>query len=236
MHAQDLFAAEHRGDLGRLGPGGAVEDGVQVLSARKADVELEEEAVQLRFREWVGALALQGILRRKHEKGLVEAVGHAANGDGVLLHRFEQRALGLGRRAVDLVGEHDVGKDRPLAEGELLLVIDHRRPEDVGGHQIGRELHPRELEREGVGDGAHEERLAQPGHPLQERVRADQQAGQGPVDDLAVTDDDLSYLFAERPDLLLEPSDIVPSGGFGHDPTVSTRPRRPQAGATPAGG
>jgi hypothetical protein len=31
----------------------------------------------------------------------------------VLLHRLEQRRLRLGRRAVDLVGQDDVGEDRP---------------------------------------------------------------------------------------------------------------------------
>ena len=33
----------------------------------------------------------------------------------MLLHRLEQRRLRLGRRAVDFVGEHDVGEDRPGA-------------------------------------------------------------------------------------------------------------------------
>ena len=39
----------------------------------------------------------------------------AAGGDLALLHRFEQRGLRLGRRAVDLVGQHDVGEDRAAA-------------------------------------------------------------------------------------------------------------------------
>jgi hypothetical protein len=33
----------------------------------------------------------------------------------MLLHRLEQRRLRLGRRAVDFVGEDDVGEDRPGA-------------------------------------------------------------------------------------------------------------------------
>jgi hypothetical protein len=35
-----------------------------------------------------------------------------------LLHRLEQRGLGLGRRAVDLVGQEQVGEHRALAEPE----------------------------------------------------------------------------------------------------------------------
>jgi hypothetical protein len=45
-------------------------------------------------------------------------VGLATGGDTPLLHRLEQRGLGLGRGAVDLVGEHDVCKDRPADEAE----------------------------------------------------------------------------------------------------------------------
>src|SRR3712207_6871617 len=36
----------------------------------------------------------------------------------VLLHRLEQRRLGARRRAVDLVGEHDVREHRPPHEAE----------------------------------------------------------------------------------------------------------------------
>jgi hypothetical protein len=39
----------------------------------------------------------------------------------VLLHGFEQGGLGLGRGAVDLVGEQQVAEDRALDESELAL-------------------------------------------------------------------------------------------------------------------
>ena len=42
---------------------------------------------------------------RQHVRGVVE-------GDLRLVHRLEQARLGLGRGAVDLVGEHDVGEER----------------------------------------------------------------------------------------------------------------------------
>jgi hypothetical protein len=47
------------------------------------------------------------------------AVGGAGDGHLALLHRLEQRRLHLGRRAVDLVGEHDVGEDRAGLEAKL---------------------------------------------------------------------------------------------------------------------
>ena len=46
-------------------------------------------------------------------------MGLAVDGHLALLHRLEQRRLGLGRRAVDLVGEQEVGEHRPLAQREL---------------------------------------------------------------------------------------------------------------------
>ena len=96
--------------------------------------------------------------------------------DAVLLHRLEQRALRLGRRAVDLVGEDDVGEDGPLAELEdlaaALRVVDDRRAEDVGRHEVGRELDARERERQRLGERPHEHRLAEPGHALEQRVAA----------------------------------------------------------------
>jgi hypothetical protein len=68
-----------------------------------------------------------------------------AHGDRALLHRLEQRGLGLGRGAVDLVGQDEVGEDRARLELELrrpLLasVLDDVGADDVGGHQVGREL------------------------------------------------------------------------------------------------
>ena len=43
----------------------------------------------------------------------------AARGHLPLLHRLEQGGLGLGRRAVDLVGQDQVGEDRPGHEAQL---------------------------------------------------------------------------------------------------------------------
>jgi hypothetical protein len=43
----------------------------------------------------------------------------AETGDGMLLHRLEHGRLGLGRGAVDLVGQDDLGEDRTLAKLEV---------------------------------------------------------------------------------------------------------------------
>jgi hypothetical protein len=61
--------------LGVLAPVVRSQDLVQLLAARERDVQLEEEAVELRFGQRVRALALERVLRREHEERLVELVG-----------------------------------------------------------------------------------------------------------------------------------------------------------------
>ena len=59
-------------------------------------------------------------------------------------HGLEQRALRAGRRAIDLVGQHDVAEDRSASVDKLAgLRIEHIAADDVAGQQVGRELDPR---------------------------------------------------------------------------------------------
>ena len=84
--------------------------------------------------------------RREDQKRSRQLVRRRVDGHLALLHALEQAGLGLRRRAVDLVDDHDVGEDRPWAELEagLALVVD-LGAHDVGGQQVGRALHAREL-------------------------------------------------------------------------------------------
>jgi hypothetical protein len=62
-----------------------------------------------------------------------------------LVHGLEETRLGLGRGAVDLVGEHDIREDRTGLEHELVLVgLVDRHAEDVGRQHVRRELDPLE--------------------------------------------------------------------------------------------
>ena len=83
----------------------AAQDLLLLLFARIADVEADQESVELRFGKRIGAVQLDRILRRDHHKRLDEREGLAFHRDLPLLHRFQQRRLGFWRRAVDLVGE-----------------------------------------------------------------------------------------------------------------------------------
>ncbi len=91
-----------------------------VVPLRVGHDDLEKEAVALGFRQRVGALALDGVLRGENREIGRERVGVAVDGDGAFLHGLEQRALGLGGRAVDLVGEQEGREDGPLTSVKAL--------------------------------------------------------------------------------------------------------------------
>ena len=68
----------------------------------------------------------------------------AVDGDRVLLHDLQQGGLGLGRGAVDLVGQEDGGEDGARVELPLMgLLVEDGHARDVAGQQVGGELDPR---------------------------------------------------------------------------------------------
>ena len=105
------------------------------------DPQLEDKAVELGFGQGVGPLLLDGVLGGEYEEWLAELHGLAGRGDCVFLHGLEQGRLGFGRRAVDFVGEDDVGKQGPADEAKSLatgvdVLFEHLRAGDVRRHQI----------------------------------------------------------------------------------------------------
>ena len=168
-----------------------------------ADGELHHEPVELRLGQRIGALLLDRVLRGQHEERLGQHVRLPRRGHGVLLHRLEQRGLGLRRRAVDLVGQHDVREDRPVHELEeappgAVVLLEQLGAGDVARHQVGGELHARELEVERLGDGLHEQRLREAGHADEQRVAAREDRGDEIVHDVALADDAPGDLRVER--------------------------------------
>ena len=104
----------------------------------------------------------------------------AAHGARQLAHGFKQSGLRFGRRAIDLVGEQDIGKNRaghkrpcPMAGSGIFL--DNVGSGNVGGHQVGRELDAVELQPQGLGHGAYQQCLSRARQAGQEAVAADKQ-------------------------------------------------------------
>ena len=154
-------------DGDRLAARHAAHDLLLFVARRIADAQLEHEAVDLRFGQRIRALLLDRVLRREHEERLLELERRAADRDLLLLHRLEQRRLHLGRRAIDLVGENDVGEDRPLLHARTCPSTDRRsacRRTSAGSRSgVNWMRWKRRVDR--LGERAHRERLRQPGTP-----------------------------------------------------------------------
>ena len=78
--------------------------------------------------------------------------------------------------------------ERPAAVGAGL---EHLGAQDVGGHQVGRELDPSTVEAEDGGERVHETRLSKPRQPDQEPVAAAENGGENEVDNLLLADEPL---------------------------------------------
>ena len=109
------------------------------------------------------------------------------------LHRFEQSGLGFRRRAVDLVGEDDVGEDRAVDEAELApaaALVQHHRAGDVRRHQIRGELNALETDVENLADRGNHEGLGETRHADQQTVAAREDGGEDLLDHFVLPDND----------------------------------------------
>ena len=163
-HADQFLEAENLRRVGDgrglrdRGFGGEVDDLQLFIGGEVIEHGVEEEAIELGFGQRVSAFEFDGVLRGEHEERLGQTVARAAHGAGMLLHGFEQCGLRLGRRAIDLIGEQDVGEDGALDEGPGAaaaggIFFDDVGAGDVGRHQVGRELDAFEIEAERGGEG-----------------------------------------------------------------------------------
>ena len=149
----------------------------------------QQEAVELRLGQRIGAMELARVLRCQHDEGIGQGTGDAIDGDAALRHRLEQRRLGARRGAVDLVGQEHVAKHRPRLELELAGGrVEHRHADDVRRQQVAGELDALPTQAEHVGKGAGQRGLADAGHILEQDVAAGEHGGQHLLDDLTFAD------------------------------------------------
>src|ERR671935_1239998 len=112
-----------------------------VRGARVAELRLDEEAVELRFRQRERPLELDRVLGRHQKEGIGDLARNAVDSHLSLGHRLEHRRLRLRRRTVDLVDEDDVREDRPGTKLEVaLLLVEHRQARDVRRLEVRRAL------------------------------------------------------------------------------------------------
>src|ERR687887_413966 len=72
--------------------------GELLVARRIVEPVLEQEAIELRLGQRIGALLLDGILGGDDHERRAEHMAAAVDGDRLLLHGLEQGGLGLGRR------------------------------------------------------------------------------------------------------------------------------------------
>ncbi len=157
------------------------------LGAGIADRHPGHEPVALGLGQGIRALHLDRVLRGHDHERVGQLVGVAVDGDLTLLHRLQERGLGLGRSAVDLVADHDLGEDRARFELEVAaLLIEDGHTGDVRGQQIRCELDAphRAVDRPGQRLGQHG--LAHPGHVLDQQMALREQHGQREAYDLGL--------------------------------------------------
>ena len=160
------------------------------------DADIEHEAIQLGFGQRVGALQFDRILGGEDVERLFQEAGSAADTHLLLLHRLQQRGLGLGRGAIDLVGQQHVGEDRAGHEAQLAMPADPVLVDDLGAgdvrrHQVRGELYAAELEVENARDGADEQGFGQARSAGDEAVAPGEQRDHQRLDHFLLADDDL---------------------------------------------
>ena len=99
-------------------------------------------------------MVLHRVLGGDHHEGLREVVRLAVDADLVFVHRLKQRRLGLGRGAVDLVGQQEVAENGPgfELEGFRVRVVDGDA-EHVAGQHVAGELEAVEAAGDRPGQG-----------------------------------------------------------------------------------
>ena len=222
---------------GQLCSGGEARDRDLFFLRRVVDFNQEHEAVQLGLREGIGALLFHRILGREDEERLVELHRLAEHRDAVLLHRFEHRRLGLGGRSVDLIGEDDVGEDRPASEFEPALaarrLLQDVRARDVHRHQVRRELDAMKVQAQTLGELGDEQRLGEPRHAHQQSVSPSREAHQQLINHRGLPDDRSSKLLANALKGLVQFSDRADIAGFEFLGAVNSHGRVAPLGPEP---
>ena len=143
---------------------------------RVAQGELEHEAVKLGVRQQLRAHAAHVVLRGYDAKRLHERVRRAIDGDLPFLHGLQQGRLCLGRGAVYLVAQQQVGLGEHaghVLEGLCGAVVE-RKAVDVGGQHVWRELHAAVLQPQHLAKRGGQCGLTHTGHVVEQDVPAGQ--------------------------------------------------------------
>ena len=117
----------------------------------------------------------------------------------MLLHGFQQSWLGLRRRTVYLIRQHQIGKNRSLFKPENTspLFLHHNiRSCHITGHQIRCKLNPFKRKQKYLSNGTNQHGFSKPRHTFQQNISTWQQCQHHLTDDISLPDNALSdFLF-----------------------------------------
>ena len=126
-------------------------------------------------------------------KGDRQKMGLLTYGDLTFLHGFQQGALDLGRCPVDLVRQHNIGKNRPFLGGKRALArIVNQRSDEVGGQEVRGKLEPLKAGADCLSQGLHRQGLGQTGDAFQQDMPVRQQPDNQAVYEILLTNNDLA--------------------------------------------
>ena len=109
-----------------------------VVAIGIAHRDAQQKTVELALGQRVRALEFERVLRGDDHERPRQRIGLAVDRHLAVAHRLQQGALRARRRAVDLVGQHDVAEDRPARVNELArLRVEDVAAGDVAGQQVG---------------------------------------------------------------------------------------------------
>ena len=164
------------------------EDAELVVEARVTESGAQEEPVELSLGKRERAFVLDRVLGREEQERKRKLARDPVDGHLTLGHRLEERRLGLRRRPVDLVHEHDVGEDRAGPKLEVPRpLVEYREPGDVRGLEIGGALDAlRDRILDAAGDRPGEHGLRSSRNVLEEDVALARERGQDELDLVAL--------------------------------------------------
>ena len=166
-----------------------------------SNTEAHQKPVELGFRKGKRPVIFGRILRGDDHKGLLKRMRLIIDGNLCFTHRFQETALGLRRGAIDLVGQHDVGKDRTRYELKpLFLPVKHGDADDVGRQQIAGELNALERTVKRSGQAVCQCGFADARNVFEQKMATGQKADHRHLDHMGFPLDDQRDIVLDCPD------------------------------------
>ncbi len=118
-HLHNLHRRKHRTDVYGFGIHHQLHDPALLIHRWIANDQLQHKAINLGFRQGVGAFLFDGILGGHHKEGSGQSFTVVSDGNLTFLHSLQERGLHFGWRPVNLVCQDEIGKDRSFFGAEF---------------------------------------------------------------------------------------------------------------------